>query len=222
MADRLDSTPSFLVADELDRKRVLVDQKTQNNSLTHHLTATRRIDDHNGGSKADNCTENEEDKLLRIIEDFAGSKSFDWLIQQIRAFAFSSRGMSLLNISTDLLDALTKFPSNVESPGALFSVDADLKTYLEGSSDGCSSLRSIICVNADGEHYEAITLDEYMARMWPMTGVRFLEILQEWMEIAEDKENKHRLYRKLVTRFFPRIANIVRCVHHRGSLDKFF
>ena len=197
MADRLDSTPSFLVTDELDRKRGLVDQRTQKNSLTHHLIATQKIENHDGGSKADNRTENEEDKLLRILEDFTGSKSFDWLVRRIQAFAFSSRCMSLLTLSTDLSHTLTEYQSRMESPGTLFSVDADLKTYLRGSSDGGSSLRSIICVNADGEQYEATTLGEYMARMWPMTGVRFLDILQEWIEFAEDGENNHQFDRKL-------------------------
>jgi hypothetical protein len=43
-------------------------------------------------------------------------------------------------------------------------------------------------VNAYGATYEASTLGEYMARMWPTTGIQFLGLLQEWTETIIDED----------------------------------
>jgi hypothetical protein len=134
----------------------------------------------------DSDLEGPDGTLRRILGYLTGTKSFGWLTRRIQTFMSRSRGTSLHQISGQLLCVLRDTAlSDTKSPGMSFSIDCGLKAYVKAASDGHVTLTSLICVNASGGLHEASTFGEYMARMWPATGARFLEILQEWIDVID-------------------------------------
>jgi hypothetical protein len=149
-------------------------------------------------------TKVQDDTMRKILVYLTGTKSFCWLTRRIQISMSRSRGNSLHRISGKLLQVCVSenaAPRYTRSPSMSFSVDCDLKAYVKAAFDGCVTLASLICVNANGDLHEASTLGEYMARMWPTTGAQLLELLQEWTEILINEGNVDRVKRKLMIRF---------------------
>jgi hypothetical protein len=149
-------------------------------------------------------TKLQDDTMRKILVYLTGTKSFCWLTRRIQISMSRSRGFSLDWISGKLLHACVSenaAPRYTRSPSMSFSVDCDLKAYIEAAFDGRVTLASLICVNSNGDLHEASTLGEYMARMWPTTGAQLLELLQEWTEIPINEGRVDRVKRKLMTRF---------------------
>jgi hypothetical protein len=128
------------------------------------------------------------ESLLEMVRYFTSTESFGWLIQRVQTFVTRGRGDSLHEVSAGLLSVLEETLNDIRGPRTSFSVDCDLKAYLKAAFDGHVPLASLICVNAYGATYEASTLGEYMARMWPTTGIQFLGLLQEWTETIIDED----------------------------------
>jgi hypothetical protein len=133
---------------------------------------------------ADSSNADQGDNLTRMVGYLTDSAHFAWMTQRIQAFVSKSRGKSLHQVFVTLLRGLRRVPRDIKSPTMRLSVDCNLEAYLQANFDSHVSLANFICVNADGGLHEASALGEYMARMWPTTGTRFLEILQEWTDLA--------------------------------------
>lgn len=137
--------------------------------------------------------DSDSESLPEMVRYFRSTESFGWLIQRVQTFVSRGRGDSLHEVSAGLLSVLEETLNDIRGPRirgprTSFSVDCDLKAYLKTAFDGHVPLASLICVNAYGATYEASTLGEYMARMWPTTGIQFLGLLQEWTETIIDED----------------------------------
>jgi hypothetical protein len=134
--------------------------------------------------EADSSKADQGNNLTRMIGYLTDSTPFAWMTKRIQAFVSKSRGKSLHQVFITLLRGLRRVPRNIQNPTMRISVDCNLVAYLEANFDCLVSLASLICVNANEGLHEASTLGEYMARMWPATGTRVLETLQEWTDLA--------------------------------------
>jgi hypothetical protein len=150
-------------------------------------------------------SEEPDDTLRRMLGYLTGTKSFVWLTRRIQTFMSRSWGISLYVVTIKLLLGLKEETGDRRIPRISFSVDCDLKAYLKAASDSRVTLASIICVNTSRGRYEAITLGEYTARMWPATGAQLLELLQEWIDIPIDEEKGNRFMRKLMISFLSHV-----------------
>lgn len=148
--------------------------------------------------EAYNSKVDEDGNLTRMLGYLTDSATFAWMTQRIQAFVSKSRGKSLHQVFVQLSRGLRSVPRDIKNPTMRLSVDCKLKAYLKANFDGHVSLANIICVSTDGGFHEASTLGEYMAQMWPTTGTRFLEILQEWTDLAIVGGNGHGYKRMLI------------------------
>lgn len=130
--------------------------------------------------------------MRKMLGFLTGARSFDWLIRRIQAFIPRFWGLSLHLVSFVLIRSLDYVASNdTKNLKMSFSVDCNLKAYMTTAFDGRISLANLICVNTNGGLHEASTLGEYMARIWPTTGVRFLEILQQWTDNFDEGKKSY-------------------------------
>jgi hypothetical protein len=189
VANRLDYAPSFPGEDEREHEPGLfsdpggIHDWMQNASFEFALTNYEEggDDDLEAGNIGKVI---HVDTLTRMIGYLTCSTPFAWMTQRIQAFVSKSRGESLHQVFITLLRGLRRVPRDIKSPTMRLSVDCNLEAYLEANFDSHVSLANLICVNADEGLHEASASGEYMARMWPTTGTRLLEILQEWTDLA--------------------------------------
>jgi hypothetical protein len=148
--------------------------------------------------EADSGKANQGYNLTRMVGYLTDSTPFAWMTQRIQTFVSKSRGKSLHQVFVTLLRGLRRVPRNIKNPTMRLSVDCNLVAYLEANFNSHVTLATLICMNADEGLHEASALGEYMARMWPTTGTRFLEILQEWTGLAIEGSNDPPFKRMLI------------------------
>lgn len=163
----------------------------QSASFDAAMTNPEGIEADYGDLRAEIYKTDQDDNLKRMLGYLTGSSPFGWMTQRIQAFVSRSRGNSLRQASAALLHGLRRVPRDIKNPTIQLSVDFNLVAYLEATFKGHPSLTDLICVNSDEGTYEASTLGEYMARMWPTTGTRFLKALQDWIDLTSNEDNDH-------------------------------
>ena len=69
--------------------------------------------------------------------------------------------------------------------------------FMQCNYGGYTDVASVISINSDGQAFEACTIGEYVARVWPVTGPQLLEAVRGWWKhIADGHEEEplHRMY----------------------------
>lgn len=118
--------------------------------------------------------------IQRMREFLSDNLSFKWLGRRIETLVTTTAAKSFETITHELIRGLQESTLATYRPVLRVSVDWNLEEFISCNYASEVELASIICINSDGHDFEADTLGDYMARIWPMSGTDFLQILQEW------------------------------------------
>jgi hypothetical protein len=120
------------------------------------------------------------DTIQKMRDFLSNNSTFDWLKRRIEAAMSTSRSKGLFAVSEKLLGALTQGFSVTNGQAFRYNVDWNPYEFMQCNYAGYVDIASVISINSDGQAYEACTVGEYIARAWPITGPRFLEVLSNW------------------------------------------
>lgn len=141
-------------------------------------------------------------KMIPDLEDYrkvlVDDPSYMWMLARLH------RDLILSTVQYDILDQIRneiqiEFPrtrnvSRKKAPEEVqvaFTVDWDILSFLNDQGYDIPHSEAIArCVTLTGTrtHAQALTCRQYMAQMWPLTGMQTLKVIQEALKTAERKK----------------------------------
>lgn len=121
-----------------------------------------------------------DDTIQRMSNFLSDNATFEWLKQRVQAVISISGGGELTAVSKKLSSILKQGFSAANDQNFKYTIDWDPLEFMQVNYSGYVDVASVVSVNSDGQVCEAWTVGEYIARVWPMTGPRFLEALRNW------------------------------------------
>ncbi|GAB7326961.1 hypothetical protein MBLNU13_g10914t3 [Cladosporium sp. NU13] len=122
----------------------------------------------------------QSDTIQKMRDFLSDNPTFEWLKRRVEAAMSTSGGKGLSTVSKKLLGVLTQGFSVANDQGFRYSVEWDPHDFMQYNYAGYVDIANVISINSDGHACEACTVGEYIARAWPITGPRFLEVLSNW------------------------------------------
>lgn len=127
------------------------------------------------------------DDTIRRMRDFlSDNATFEWLKQRVQAVMSTSGGSELTAVSKQLSSILKQGFSAANEQTFAYTIDWDPLEFMQCNYVGYVDLASVISINTDGQACEACTVGEYVERIWPVTGPRFLDAVGSWWRHVSD------------------------------------
>jgi hypothetical protein len=127
-----------------------------------------------------------DDTIQRMRDFLSDNTVFEWLKQRVQAVMSTSGGGELTAVSKKLSSILKQGFSVANDRNFKYTIDWDPLAFMRCNYNGNVDIASVISVNSDGKACEACTVGEYTARVWPITGPRFLEVVRSWFKHVVD------------------------------------
>lgn len=127
-----------------------------------------------------------DDTIQRMRDFLSENATFEWLKQRVQAVMSASAGGELTAVSGKLSSILKQGFSAASSQTFYYTIDWDPLEFMRYNYSGYVDIASVIGVHSDGKTYEACTVGEHIARVWPVTGPRFLEVVGGWWRRLSD------------------------------------
>jgi len=121
----------------------------------------------------------EEKRKLDLYRNVPKASDSDWIHKTKSQLAIGG-GRGLSGISDKLSSVLTQSPRLARNQRVRYAVDWNPHAFMQRNYYGYVDIATVISINSDGEAYEACTIGEYIARVWPTTGLRFLDVIRTW------------------------------------------
>jgi hypothetical protein len=156
-------------------------------SGTHSLPVTAEDSDHNATNK-DLAREDTQlnDTIQRMRDFLSDNSTFEWLKQRIQTVMSTGGGGNLTLVSEEIFGLFRQKFSASNDQFSRYRIDWDPGEFLRYNYSGYVDIASVVSMNTDGQAYEACTVGEYITRAWPITGPRFLEVLENWWSHVSD------------------------------------
>lgn len=136
------------------------------------------------------------DTIQKMRDFLSDNPTFEWLKRRVEAAMSTSRSKALSVVSKKLLGIITTGFSVTNDPGFRYTVNWDPQKFMQCNYAGYVDIASVISINSDGQAFEACTVGEYIARTWPITGPRFLEVLRNWWKHISNGRKEEPVRRK--------------------------
>jgi hypothetical protein len=143
-----------------------------------------------------------DDTIQRMRDFLSDNATFEWLKQRVQAVMSTSGSGELTAVSKKLSSILKQGFSAANDQNFKYTIDWDPLEFMQCNYSGYVDVTSVISINSDGKTYEACTVGEYIARVWPVTGPRFLERLSSWWRHVNDGREEEPLQRMYTCRAY--------------------
>ena len=153
-----------------------------------------------------------DDTIQRMRDFLSDNATFEWLKQRVQAVMSTSRGGEVTAVSRKLSSILKQGFSAANEQSFKYTIDWNPLEFMQCNYSGYVDVASVISINSDGQAFEACTVGEYIARVWPVTGPRFLEAVRSWWKHVSDGREEEPLQRMYTCRLSFTSTN-----HHRFS-----
>lgn len=131
-----------------------------------------------------------DDTMQRMRDFLSDNATFEWLKQRVQAVMSTSGGGELTAVSKQLSSILKQGFSVANEQNFAYTIDWDPLEFMQCNYTGYVDVSNVISINSDGQTYEACTVGEYVARIWPVTGPRFLEVVRSWWRHLSDEHEE--------------------------------
>lgn len=136
-----------------------------------------------------------DDTIQRMRDFLSDNGTFEWLKQRVQTVMSTSRGGELTAVSKQLSSILKQGFSAANDQNFRYAIDWDPLEFMQCNYGGYVDIANVISINSDGQAFEACTVGEYVARVWPITGPRFLEAVRGWWKHLSDGREEEPLQR---------------------------
>ena len=142
-----------------------------------------------------------DDAIQRMRDFLSDNGTFEWLKQRVQAVMSTSGGGELTAVSKKLSSILKQGFLAANDQNFKYTIDWDPLEFMQCNYGGYVDIASVISINSDGQASEACTIGEYFARVWPVTGPRFLEVVRGWWKHIGDGHEEEHFQRMYASRF---------------------
>ena len=136
-----------------------------------------------------------DDTMQRMREFLSDNATFEWLKQRVQAVMSTSGGGELTAVSKQLSSILKQGFSAANEQNFAYTIDWDPLDFMQSNYTGYVDVASVISISSDGQACEACTVGEYVERIWPVTGPRFLDAVRSWWRHVSDGREEEPLQR---------------------------
>lgn len=136
-----------------------------------------------------------DDTIQRMRDFLSDNTTFDWLKQRVQAVMSTGGGGELTAVSKKLSSILKQGFSAANDLNFKYTIDWDPLEFMRCNYSGYVDIASVISISSDGQAFEACTIGEYAAQVWPVTGPQFLEAVRRWWKHVSDGHEEEPLQR---------------------------
>ena len=130
------------------------------------------------------------DTIQKMRDFLSNNAAFEWLKQRVQAVISSNGGNDVTAVSKKLLSLLKHGFSAANERKFRYTLEWDPREFMRCNHTSYIDIANVVSINSDGERCETSTVGEYMTRVWPVTGPRFLEVLRNWWRHVSDGREK--------------------------------
>ena len=131
------------------------------------------------------------DSIQKMRDFLSDNAAFEWLKQRVQAVMLNNGGNDVTALSKKLLSILKQGYSAANEQNFTYTLDWDPREFIQCNYNSQVDVANVVCINSDGKTYQASIVGEHMARVWPITGPRFLEVLRNWwMHVSDGREEE--------------------------------
>ena len=126
------------------------------------------------------------------MEDFLfNNTNFEWLKQRLDVILSTDRGGYFTAVSMKMLGVLKQSHSLAKTREICLAIDWNPYEFMQQNYTNYVDISNVIAISTNGQNFEVCTVGEYMKRVWPVTGPKFLEVLKKWWrQVDEGREEE--------------------------------
>jgi hypothetical protein len=148
---------------------------------TRPLSDLERSDDLGGDDESTGEDSDEYRATIEMLRRYlCVNRTFEWLKSRIQTIVKSANDHAWMLRSNRLSDLLLSMDYEKIDYGIKIVIDWDLQEFMERNYPGFVDIADVVSISSSTETCEADTVGEYIARVWPITGLHFLRLLQDW------------------------------------------